>query len=91
MKISVMITSSIAYLIYLTSSQESLLGYSEDFFGHLIGGDLYITTDLYASKNSASFLNEIAMAEFLDAEIENGSVVKAYDFKTPKLDEFIHR
>ena len=78
-----MITGSIAFLIFLFSSQATNIGYSQDFFGMVIGGDIFMSTELVGG-----YINEGPMARFLDEEIASGGVVKAYDFVSAKFDTF---
>ena len=95
-KISIMITFSVSYLIMSTSLQVTSFSYFQDLFLFIIGGDILLDTRLYTPFSGSSiFLDEMAISNYLDPLMEDNeqtgekATVVGYTFVTCPMNALI--
>lgn len=79
MKIALMITSSVCFIIYQSSGGLTVFAYFKDMWHWLMAGDIILTYSLGSMGN----INEVPMSKYLDTWMEGDEpAVVDYMFKT---------
>lgn len=91
LKIAIMVTFSIAFLILQTSATATVMYYLKDVFNQILGSDLHLSTHMLNQFTGANFyIDEMKLSNYLDGfmgEGEDGKIgpIKAYSFGSVDL------